>query len=295
MSDRLRLLEWIMCLRTECVSVSNKRRRRFVERHPRHQSHGRAGKERHVRQPDDAYLQRGHDHPGRREGRGREAELKEARTAAMNRSMGLIGVALMSALFFASDALGESGSEHVTVLVTGALNSSKFSVPFGSTSTSNLDVTKKIQPGIEVVFKPRSRVSFGVSYTKLGFGNKQLERGSFLDNTGSEYGYFETTQSAKLNALTGNVYLNFARESRVRPFVGGGVGIGQENITWTHAFRFPTGRYPDSVERDSLKSKVGVIKAVAGFDTPLYKRLCLRVSGGYQNGGYGAVGIGFGF
>ena len=228
-----------------------------------------------------------------------------------------IFITLMLVSLSVSTALGQESTEHVAVFVTGARNGSNFTVPFGTNTVSGLNIAKTIQPGVEVVFKPRGRFSFGAGFSKLDFAEKKDHITIFKDEffyfgpngvpviismPGTEFAYVDATTSAKTDVFTGMAYLNFSKEGKVRPFIGGGGGVGLTKTEWRNkAYFHPLFQQfrPDfkflAPDYSTGRSKLGVLKIVGGMNVSPMKHVVIRTVAGYLNGGYGAVGIGFGF
>jgi len=85
-----------------------------------------------------------------------------------------IATALIT-ISFASVAFAQELNGHLQVFVTGGMMGRAFTTSVGPQSTTEndaLDVTRNIQPGVEIVFKPRSRISFGASFARLSFATK---------------------------------------------------------------------------------------------------------------------------
>jgi len=222
----------------------------------------------------------------------------------------------MTASLFSSIVHAQTGTDHLAVFVTGGMNGSKFSVPYGPNPLKGLTVERKLQPGFEVVLRPQSRLSLGVGISVVDFP-KKTERFALKDEfeytgpdgtrgkivmPGTEFVGTDVSNTAKMTALTGMAYFNLLRESRVRPFIGGGGGVGfTKNRIETRGFYHPIFQqyFPNfklELPEDSTeRSRLGILKIVGGMDSYPIKHLVIRVSGGYLNGGYGAVGVGFGF
>ena len=118
--------------------------------------------------------------------------------------------AALIAISFSAFASAQEVNEHLQVFVTGAMSGHAFTAPFlASDSVSDLDVARNIQPGIEVVFKPQSRVSFGASFQKQVFAQKLTETTPF-----DWFYYIGQDGDRHLVSLPGTVLFSYETSSR---------------------------------------------------------------------------------
>lgn len=173
-----------------------------------------------------------------------------------------------------------------------------------------------LAPGAEFIIKPQSRLSIGISFTRLAFRDTQYHNGAsgnfaYQNPDGSyvivevpegvEYAAYDLTQEAKLNGVIGSLYLNVLKTGVVRPFIGGGAGAGFGEITNTYVETYhPLFRqyYPDfQLEKGDPTSRQTtlLVKGVGGINIFAGKNFMMRLLGGYLNGGHAEVGFGIVF
>ncbi|MDO8557889.1 MAG: hypothetical protein Q7S09_01700 [bacterium] len=239
----------------------------------------------------------------------------------MKSRFSLVVFTFLSVVLFTSDVAFAQTNDHAqnnaAVLVTGTFRSD-FAPKFGGSDLQSFSLKTGINPGGEIVFKPRSRVSFGAGFSTLKFERQSVhhvvlrDAFQYLDAEGNlvlvEMPGVElastdrTARVSDMKKLTGTLYYNFGKDdSRVRPFLGfrGGVGLAkivQNYQTYLHP-EFARLR-PDfqfdlpSVTTDVKTFLLGGIGGVNFYPT---KHLVIRTAAGYLNGGFAEAGIGFTF
>jgi hypothetical protein len=181
---------------------------------------------------------------------------------------------------------------------------------------------KTAEPGLEIIFKPRSRISFGAEFFRADFANTGFHQVIVQDSfsyigpdgrltryeaPGTIFNAIDFSESSRITyAALGNVYVNLGPSgARIQPFVGGGGGIAryEENYAF-HTFVHPifqeltesedVGPSPGSESSLSTTSgSVPVAKGVAGLVGYITSHIAIRAEGGWRHGGYAAIGLSF--
>jgi len=203
---------------------------------------------------------------------------------------------------------------NVAVFFTGNFNGS-YSPPFGTNTFEGLDVSTTTNPGFEFLIKPTSRLSVSVAFQRMQFDSSSLHadivEDSFfyvdgqgnvviVDMPGTVFASYDLTTSVKdFNVVTGNVYINLTTKGNVRPFIGGGYGIGfgdrvQRYETFVHPLLAELKGFEFQLPNSSINTKVGVATAKFGVNA-YFKNFVIGGAGGYQNGPFGQMRIGVAF
>ena len=200
------------------------------------------------------------------------------------------------------------------ILATGTYNGS-FSTPFGKNLMEGLK-PKVVTPGVEVRIKPLSRISLGISFERINFKTATHHivypdtsfayrdaSGNLVSVTlpqGEPLAYYDTITAGTANAVVGSIYINLTTRRRIQPFIGGGGGVGlaERTIgysTYVHPLFAELTGFRFDLRNNSEQSPLGIIKGVGGFNLYPVTHLVISMYGGYQNGGYGGLGIGITF
>ncbi|MDP3954076.1 MAG: hypothetical protein Q8Q06_01500 [bacterium] len=194
------------------------------------------------------------------------------------------------ALFFSFFSQVANAQGNVAILFGG-------SFPVGQ--LKDLDGMKAdgaLFPGLEARFNENGRVSFGASYQKWKLKQDPIQVSFPVSRNGNqEFVTWDESASAKGNVMFATIYINLITRGKVRPFVGGGPGVGMFR-TSTH-IRNVMDVVPPFFEKAgdqkiSKKETRIMAKGIAGLNFYPAKHFVLSVSGGYINGPAVSLGIG---
>jgi hypothetical protein len=163
---------------------------------------------------------------------------------------------------------------------------------------------KTAEPGFEIIFKPRSRISFGGDFFRADFANTGFHQVIVQDSSdegvncgqapGTICGASDSSQSSRITyAALGNVYVNLGPSgARIQPFVGGGVGIGRFEINYAYKIMLFHPIY-QALTQSEESGSIAVAKGVAGLAGYITSHIAIRAEGGWRHGGYAAIGLSF--
>lgn len=195
----------------------------------------------------------------------------------------------------------------VTVAVSTAHSQGNATILFNGTTVSGqisgfnqLEAEKTVFPGVELRFNDNGRVAFGIAYQRweLEQDPTHVSFSVFRQDKELLVSYDESSD-ARGNVVFASVYVNITTHGKVRPFVGGGPGIGIfrisnriRNIVDVVPPFFESG----TVDTTSTESRTKILaKGVAGLNIYPTKHFVISLGGGYLNGPAVTFGAGVTF
>jgi hypothetical protein len=147
----------------------------------------------------------------------------------------IVCAGVLAVLWFPTP-LSAAENNHVALVFTGNY-SQKFEPPAGPNPVEGYDL-RPFSPEVELIVRPKSRISIGVEYRRLEFKTQSYHhenRVKEFSYTGGVYVYPEETATygsdytttPRTQAAIGNVYVNLGKSGGpIQPFIGGGYGVG---------------------------------------------------------------------
>jgi len=241
-------------------------------------------------------------------------KLEELRRKTIHVKTRTLQVTFLAVLLFLAAQERLPAQNHAAILAIGSGGIGEFSSVAKRSDLSNREF-RGISPGVEFIINPQSRLSVGIAYARLNFRDEQLHNAAldkfgYVNHDGSsgtvempgvEFAGYDLTQEAELNGIVSSLYLNILTRGVIRPFVGGGAGVGLGEITNNRDyFAHPVflQYYPDApTGTDVSKGRQAtlLVKGVGGINIFLGNNFLMRVAGGYLNGGHAEIGVGVAF